>query len=63
MTFKTWINNTGNQIPIAVVFALSIGLAINKLAPGTPVEINKIVGLPGDLWIRGLKGMDILLNM
>lgn len=56
-----WLSTTGNQIPVAVILALAIGFVINKAVENMPKEVSKIVGLPGDLWIRALKAIVIPL--
>lgn len=69
---KSWLSETGNQIPISVVLSVALGIILNEfVVKHNPINKDEpfegiggiiiIIGTPGDLWIRALKSIVIPL--
>lgn len=63
---KIWLSEVGNQIPVAVMGAIILGILLNtflieKYEKDHFKPMISVIGLPGDLWIRALKSIVIPL--
>jgi Na+/H+-dicarboxylate symporter len=61
LAFPKALRSTGVQIPIAVLFAIVIGVIVNRTVERVPPEVSRLSGLLGSLWIRALKSIVVPL--
>ena len=53
---------SATQIVIAAILAIALGLGITAAVDEVPVSVVKILGIPGQLWLRCLKAVGMLIS-